>query len=367
MHGRGLAIAGLIVGIFSTVMLQGLMVAIAIPAFQKYVERARAAEHAAVENTPVRSKNGQVEVMPPGQWTSMDNLNPEASIQLGNTALEEYFVILSDSKADYTGTLTEYGELTSDTILKGLQNSSKSNPSPVNVGGLNALQYEIGGTLPNHTNVVYLHTVIEGGAWFHQILCWTIPSRKDAAFPVFQKTIAGFRETGTTVPPIAQAEAAEASVAADKTQSITSSDGEVKLEVPGNWAPRNDLVEGATIQLGDAKTNTFLVLQSYKKLDIHNKFEKFADQSSMTIIGNLKDGKRSALGSQKIGSLKSVQYRLDGAVDQLNLVYYVMYVEGKSFYHELLLWTVSSNQASALEVFHQLMNTFVETAAPVVK
>jgi hypothetical protein len=227
------------------------------------------------------------------------------------------------------------------------------------INGQNALQYDITGTLPNHTNVVYLHTVVEGKAGLHQILSWTIPTRKDAAFPVFQKTIASFREIKGAMPMPAVGQV-NAPGSAPPTKAVTSSDGLVKLAVPANWTTRSDLVDGATIQMGDISANTFLVLQSYNKADIAGTFEKFADQSSAAIKANLKDGKRAPLGEQKVGGLPGVQYRLEGAAERFNLVYFVTYVEGKSSYHELLMWTISSNQASALETFHQILPTFQE-------
>jgi hypothetical protein len=57
-----------------------------------------------------------------------------------------------------------------------MKNASATEPVSLTIDGHSALQDEISGT-EKGTNVVFLHTTIDDGDQFQQILAWTLKSR----------------------------------------------------------------------------------------------------------------------------------------------------------------------------------------------
>ena len=57
-----------------------------------------------------------------------------------------------------------------------MKNASASEPVPLAIDGHPAMQDEISGT-EKGTNVVFLHTTVDDGDHFQQILAWTLKSR----------------------------------------------------------------------------------------------------------------------------------------------------------------------------------------------
>jgi hypothetical protein len=61
-------------------------------------------------------------------------------------------------------------------MLRKMKNASGTVPVPLTIDGHPALQDELSGTEDN-TNVVFLHTTVDDGDHFQQILAWTLKSR----------------------------------------------------------------------------------------------------------------------------------------------------------------------------------------------
>jgi hypothetical protein len=61
-------------------------------------------------------------------------------------------------------------------MLQKMKNASATEPLPQTIDGHPALQEELSGT-QNGTDVVFLHTTVDDGEHFQQILAWTLESR----------------------------------------------------------------------------------------------------------------------------------------------------------------------------------------------
>ena len=61
-------------------------------------------------------------------------------------------------------------------MFQKMKNASATEPVRLTIDGHPALQDELSGTERN-TNVVFLHTTIDEGDHFQQILAWTLKSR----------------------------------------------------------------------------------------------------------------------------------------------------------------------------------------------
>jgi hypothetical protein len=61
-------------------------------------------------------------------------------------------------------------------MLQKMKNASATEPAPLTIDGHPAMQDELSG-MENGTDVVFLHTTVDDGDYFQQILAWTLTSR----------------------------------------------------------------------------------------------------------------------------------------------------------------------------------------------
>ncbi len=96
---------------------------------------------------------------------------------VGYKSKEMYLIVISDAKSAVGNvTLEKHHQLTRDRMLQKMQNSSATETVSLTIDGHPALQDEVSGT-QNRTNLVFLHTTVDDGDYFQQILAWTLKSR----------------------------------------------------------------------------------------------------------------------------------------------------------------------------------------------
>lgn len=140
------------------------------------------------EDRAIITDDGLLKITLPSHWKLLDNLNEVATFQAGNLFREEYMIVISDSKLDFTGGLYEFSEAALNGLLINLQEAQQNSQTELEINGMKAVQYDISGTL-NNVNITYLYTLIEGEANFYQIYNWTLSSKKEKAFLTFQSVI----------------------------------------------------------------------------------------------------------------------------------------------------------------------------------
>jgi len=102
-------------------------------------------------------------------------------------------IVITDAKADVTDlTLEKHHQLTRDRMLQKMKNASATEPVPLTIDGHAALQDEISGT-EKGTNVVFLHTTVDDGDQFQQILAWTLKSRWQQQHELLREITRTFR------------------------------------------------------------------------------------------------------------------------------------------------------------------------------
>jgi hypothetical protein len=173
LHGKGIAIAGLIVG-YLAVPWAVLQVWFLVGMIQG--ERGRLHD-LAVERQPISSEDGKLSVTASGFWMKMPNLNERAALQVGYKDKEMYLIVISDAKSAVGNiTLEKHHQLTRDRMVQKMKNASATGTVSLTIDGHPALQDEVSGT-PSGTNIVFLHTTVDDGDHFQQILAWTLKSR----------------------------------------------------------------------------------------------------------------------------------------------------------------------------------------------
>src|SRR5262249_31030149 len=145
------------------------------------------------ERKEIASENGKIKVTAPGTWTKLPELNKQASLQVGNKSKEVYLIVITDAKADLDNySLEKHHQLTRDRMLQKLKNASATEPVSLTIDGHPALQDELTGT-EKGTNVVFLHTTVDDGDHFQQILAWTLKSRLQKQNQPLREVISSFR------------------------------------------------------------------------------------------------------------------------------------------------------------------------------
>jgi Domain of unknown function (DUF4190) len=172
LSGKGIAAAGLILG-YIGLALGVLVIPLLVSMIQSERERL---QHLAIERKEIASDDGKLKVTTSGFWVKKSDLNKEASLQAAYKDKEMYVIVITDAKADLDNfTLEKHHQLTRDRMLQKMKSASATEPVRLTIDGHPALQDELTGT-EDHTNVVFLHTTVDDGDHFQQILAWTLKS-----------------------------------------------------------------------------------------------------------------------------------------------------------------------------------------------
>jgi hypothetical protein len=173
LGGRGIAMAGLILGYIALVL--GV---IGIPLLVSMIQSDRERlQRISTERKEIASDDGKIKVIVPGTWTKLPELNKQASLQVGNKSNEVYLIVITDTKTDLDNfTLEKHHQQTRERMLQKMKNASATHPVSLTIDAHPALQDELTGT-EKRVNVIFLHTTVDDGDHFQQILAWTLKSR----------------------------------------------------------------------------------------------------------------------------------------------------------------------------------------------
>lgn len=136
----------------------------------------------------VKSTDGALQLRMADHWRTLTDLNEEAVIQVGNPAREEYLIVLSEPKIDFEGGLEDYAATCRAAIQQNLGDERATELRKIRLNGHDAYQCEISGTLEK-VKLEYCFTALASENDYHQIVAWTLFSKKDAAFRVFGEVI----------------------------------------------------------------------------------------------------------------------------------------------------------------------------------
>jgi uncharacterized RDD family membrane protein YckC len=141
----------------------------------------------------VRSTDGQIQVTVPADWVGHPELHDEASIEVGNGWKELYLIVLRENKSDFVGmNLDKYSQITKEILEESLEFPETSEPSEFRINDNDAVQYEIRG-ISEGLEVVFLHTSVEDGRNYYQVLAWTLNSYFRNRKTLLQEVIQSFQ------------------------------------------------------------------------------------------------------------------------------------------------------------------------------
>lgn len=169
LRGKEIAIAGLIVG-YLAIPWSILQVWFLVGMIQGDRDRLH---DLAIKRQEISSDDGKLKVTTSGFWVKRSDLNKQASLQAARPDKDMYVIVISDPKSNIGNmTLEQRHQAARDHKLQKMNNSSGSVPVPVTIDGHPALQDELSGT-ENGTSLTFLHTTVDEGDSFRQIIAWT--------------------------------------------------------------------------------------------------------------------------------------------------------------------------------------------------
>ena len=173
LHGMNFALAALIIAYLEIPfgVLGGVMLIDMIRS-----ERVRLHDLALQKNDIV-SNDGKVRVTTAGFWVKTSDLNKDATLQVANKSEDMYLMVFTDAKSTVGQmTLEQRHQTTRDRKLQSMQDASATQAVSLTIDGNAALQDEVSGTQQG-TNLVFLHTTVDEGDYFQQIVAWTTKRR----------------------------------------------------------------------------------------------------------------------------------------------------------------------------------------------
>lgn len=140
--------------------------------------------------TAVTSPTSSLTLEFPESWAEFD-LNEIASIQMGYTAKEQYFIVIEDYAEDFAPefNLDQFAQLVVDNLTTTLAVSEAPVIADTQIAaGIAAKQLEVSGTVDG-INITYLITCFYNEGTYYQALAWSLPSAYEEAKPVFDQII----------------------------------------------------------------------------------------------------------------------------------------------------------------------------------
>ena len=172
LRGKGIAIVGLIVD-YLAIPWAVLQVWFLVGMIQG--ERGRLHD-LAIERQEITSEDAKLRVTTSGFWVKTPDLNKDAALQVANKSEDMYLMVFTDAKSAVGQmTLEQRHQATRDRKLQSMQNASASQAVPLTIDGHAALQDEVSGP-QERTNLVFIHTTVDDGDYFQQIVAWTTKS-----------------------------------------------------------------------------------------------------------------------------------------------------------------------------------------------
>ena len=189
LRGKGIATAGLLLGYVAVVL--GVM---GIPLLVSMIQSDRERLHRlSTEKQEIASDDGKIKVTVSSMWTKLPELNKQATLQVGYKTKDMYLIVFTDAKAAVGDlTLEKHHQITRDRMLQKMTDASATEPVSLTIAGHPALQDELSGT-EKRTNVVFLHTTVDDGDHFQQILAWTLKSRWQQQNELLREITRSFR------------------------------------------------------------------------------------------------------------------------------------------------------------------------------
>jgi hypothetical protein len=130
----------------------------------------------------IRSGDGAIGLSIPGGWAERKDLNPVQTLGVANILEEKYVVVIVDLKSELQpGTsLEQVAQFTRDILLQNATNEQiiRTSPPGTMVAGYPAVETIVSAVVTG-IDAQYIHTMLDAGDRYVQIVGWTLRDRFD--------------------------------------------------------------------------------------------------------------------------------------------------------------------------------------------
>lgn len=146
-------------------------------------------------------------------------------------------------------------------------------------------------------------------------------------------------------------------------QTVTFLNHSFSVTMPASWSLRDDLNDVADVQMGDLIKEAYAIIISENKMDFNNmSLQGHSDLTRALVRDSLQNYRESGPEHLDNGKFPALRYRLEGTIDDLNVVYWHVTLETANHYHQILMWSLKSKFAGNETDFNSLIRSFKEIA-----
>jgi hypothetical protein len=146
---------------------------------------------------------------------------------------------------------------------------------------------------------------------------------------------------------------------AAERKEITSTDGRVRISIPGDWVELPYLSATAKVRVGHRSKEQYLVVLSEAKSDFGSvPLEKYHQIMRDRILQNMTDASASAPVEATIGGYPALQSELRGMKDGMDVAYLYAGVDTGDHYDQILAWTLQSRWDQNQELLREVTRSF---------
>lgn len=148
-------------------------------------------------------------------------------------------------------------------------------------------------------------------------------------------------------------------------REVRGAGGRVRIEVPSSWRPMSEQLDFEPLYFGGhALQERYVMVIEDPKADFDGTLEQFEEVVLSGITENLSDPEIGAAEEGWVGELPARFRRIEGGMDDLDLVYHAAYIESEASFFQVMTWTMPSREAAALPVFKEVIASFRDSAGP---
>ncbi len=154
------------------------------------------------------------------------------------------------------------------------------------------------------------------------------------------------------------AEAKTTRDAADKKKLMASNDGSFSIEVPGNWKSMPELNEDAQIAVGNSIRDVYAMIIPNPRSDYEGSFKEFDELVLEVLLSSLEKTHVSPAENLTIQGHPARRRRVEGTIEKTRVVYYLVTLETKDTYYQIMAWTMPSREMTMKPMLDEVINSF---------
>jgi hypothetical protein len=144
------------------------------------------------------------------------------------------------------------------------------------------------------------------------------------------------------------------------TRGTVSDDESFRFEIPADWSPMTGLNKRASLQVGNSKTNEFMIAFSGEKSGDDFNLSEALQKAALELHISVSTRNRLKAESFKIGHYPAKIEKVKSSFRRQSVIYYIVVIEAHERYYQVLFWTNLSRQHQLDLQIPKILSSFVE-------